>query len=217
LKLFDDLREAFEQDDLDIKKVGVEMPDVIQTIVTESGEKLPNPILWDMKTGENITTKDIEKAKKYREKYNTDTCIIVTTNRIPAKDSVNRRKGLIGKRDGILLVHHSLAVGMAEEIRAYTIEKTRLIKNNNGRESKETKLYDYITSPLRFRKIQKKMENRLKLEELIRKQEDYNKKAWKEQKKKIKECFDLDKDDQELIDSMTEKEELDGEGDTTDD
>jgi hypothetical protein len=170
-----------------------------------------------MKTGESITTKDIEKAKKYKEKYSTDTCIIVTTNRISAKDSKSGREGLIGKRDGILLVHHSLAAGIAEETRNCVIEKTRLIKSNNGRGSKETKLYDYITSPLRFRKIQKKMENRLKLEELIRKQEDYNKKAWNEQKKKIKECFEIDKDDQELIDSMTEKEEYDNEGNTMDD
>ena len=43
------------------------MPDVIQTIV-ENGEKIDTRILWDRKTGESITTEDIMKAKKYKEK-----------------------------------------------------------------------------------------------------------------------------------------------------
>jgi hypothetical protein len=37
------------------------------------------------------------------------------------------------------------------------------------------------------------MESKLKLEELIRKQDDYNKKAWSEQKKIIKESFEVTK------------------------
>jgi hypothetical protein len=49
------------------------------------------------------------------------------------------------------------------------------------------------------------MENRLKLEELIRKQEDYNKKAWNEQKNLIRESFTLDTDDQKTIDEITQQ------------
>jgi hypothetical protein len=77
MKLFDDLHTAFHQDDLVPKSVGVEIPDVIQTIITQSGERIRTPIVWDMKTGENITAKDMEKAKRYKEKYNTDYCIVV--------------------------------------------------------------------------------------------------------------------------------------------
>jgi hypothetical protein len=207
ITLFDDLHTAFPQDQLMPKIVGKEMPDVIQTIVTENGERIATPILWDMKTGESITTEDIKKAKKYKEKYSSDYCILVTTNGITSKDSKIRRAGLIGKRDGILLIHQSLAVGVAEETRNFIVEMTRLIKNNNGRASKEVRLYDYITSPLRFRKMQKKMESKLKLEELIRKQEDYNKKAWSEQKKIIKDSFEFDKDDQETINDITQQDQ----------
>ena len=42
---------------------GKEMPYVIQTIMTDKGEKIDTPILWDSKTGENIAPRDIEKAK----------------------------------------------------------------------------------------------------------------------------------------------------------
>ena len=186
MNLYEDLHKAFPQDDLVTKTVGVEMPDVVQIIVTESGERIPTPILWDMKTGESITTKDIEKAKRYKEKYNTDDCILVTTKSIIAKDTKNHKVGFIGKRDGILLVHKSVAVAISEETRNCIIKNTRLAKNSNGRSSKQIELYDYITNPVRFRKIQQKFENRLKLEELIRKQEDYNRKTWNEQKNIIK-------------------------------
>ena len=159
-----------------------------------------------MKTGESITTKDIEKAKRYKEKYNTDNCILVTATGIAAKDTKNRKAGFIGKRDGILLVHQSVAVAIAEETRNCIINNARLVKNSIGRSSKQVELYDYITSPMRFRRIQKKFENKLKLEEVIRKQEDYNKKAWNEQKKIIKETFEFDTEDEEKIKDITQED-----------
>jgi hypothetical protein len=81
---------------------------------------------------------------------------LLQQNRITSNDSKNRRAGLIGQRDGILLIHQSLAVGVAEETRNFIVEMTRLIKNNNGRASKDIRLYDYITSPMRLRKMQEK-------------------------------------------------------------
>ena len=171
IMLFDELHSAFPQDKLIPKTVGVEMPDVVQTVVVESGESIDTPILWDMKVGENVTAKDIEKAIRYKEKYNTDYCIVVTAKGITAKDSKNFRTGLIGKREGVLLVHSKIVVGIAELTRNFLIEKTRLMTNNNGRASKQVKLYEYITSSARFRKMQEKIEKKLKLNELQRKEE----------------------------------------------
>jgi hypothetical protein len=136
-----DLHEAFPQDNLEEKRVGEEMPDIIQTIVTENGKRIATPILWDMKTGE-IRTNDIEKAKRYKEKYNTDYCILVTQRLIEAKYTKNGIEGHIGRRDGITLLHTSIAGEMAEEIRNFVIKETRLVKNNNGRTSKQSKLFD---------------------------------------------------------------------------
>jgi hypothetical protein len=220
MKLFDDLHAAFQQDDLTPKKVGVEMPDVIQTVVTQNGERIRTPIGWDMKTGENISAKDIEKAKRYKEIYNTDYCIVVTAKGITAKDSKNFRTGLIGEREGVLLVHPKMVIAVAELTRKFVIEKTKLIKNSNGRESKQIRLYEYVTSSARFRKMQEKIEKKLKLDELQRKEEAYAKKTWNERKNLVQDWFDLDRDDQKMIDSMTEKEgddERNDEEDTSND
>ena len=65
--LFDELHKAFPQDNLIQKTNRVEMPDVVQTIVIENRDKICTQILWDMKTGENITGKDIEKVKNFKK------------------------------------------------------------------------------------------------------------------------------------------------------
>jgi hypothetical protein len=72
------LRDAFKNDDIREKEFGKEMADIVQTIVTDSGETISTPIVYDTKTGDSVTPKDIEKAKKYKTIHNTDYCIIVT-------------------------------------------------------------------------------------------------------------------------------------------
>jgi hypothetical protein len=169
-----------------------------------------------MKTGENITAKDIEKAKRYKEKYNTDYCIVVSAKGITAKDSKNFRTGLIGEREGVLLVNPKIAIALGELTRKFIIEKTKLMKSSNGIDSKQIRLYEYIISSARFRKMQEKIEKKLKLDELQRKEEAYAKKTWNERKKLIQNWFDLDRNDQKMIDSMTEKEEFNEEDDDED-
>ena len=207
IMLFEDLKNAFPQDHLVPKIVGVEMPDVIQTVVTNNGERISTRILWDKKTGENIIPKDIEKAKRYKEKYDTDYCIIVTANGIASKASKNYRTVLIGKREGVMLVHPKIVVGVAELIRNFIIENTRLINNHKGRTSKQISLYDYITGSARFRKIQEKMEKKLRLDELQRKEEAYIKKTWTERRQLIQAWFELEREDQDFICAITQNED----------
>lgn len=168
-----------------------------------------------MKTGETVPPKDIEKVKRYKEKYNTDYCIVVTEKGITTKDSKIYRTGLIGKREGVLFVHPKIVVGVAELTRSFLIEKTKLIKNNNGKVSKQTKLYDYITSDARFRKMQEKMLKKIKLDEIQRLEEAYMIKLWKEAKKLRQDWYDLDREDQENINEIIQEEgkndqEIDG-------
>ena len=44
------------------------MADIIQIIVTKTGERITTPIVYDKKTGDSVTAVDIVKAKKYKEK-----------------------------------------------------------------------------------------------------------------------------------------------------
>ena len=222
IMLFDELHKAFPQDDLTPKTVGISMPDVIQTIVTESKERISIPILWDMKTGENITSKDIEKAKKYKEKYNTNYCIVVSANGIK-KNSKYYKTELLGEWDGVISVHRKIAVVVAELTRNFIIENTKLIINNDGRASKQTKLYDYITSSSRFRRMQEKMKQKLKLLELQMEEEKQVKERWNDRKKIIQKLDELDKEDQNNIESITQAQEcnndqeIDGDQTRTDD
>jgi hypothetical protein len=204
--LYDILKDAFGQDDLDPKKVGVEMPDVVQTIILRSGEKIEPPIAWDNKTGDSVTQKDIEKAKRYKEICNTDCSIIVTAKGITAKDSEGGKIGLIGRREGILLVHPSIVVGIATLLRNSIIEKSKLRKTSMGRHSKEAKLYDYIASPSRFRRILERVEKKSKLEESLRKEEAYMRKSWSEKKKLIQSWFETDQNDEETINDIIQEE-----------
>ncbi len=183
------------------------MPDIIQTIVHETGDKICTPILWDMKTGETVPPKDIEKVKKYKEKYNTDYCIIVTANGITTKDSKMYNTALIGNREGVLFVHPKIVVGVAQLTRTFLIEKATLIKNNDGKVSKQTKLYDYIISSSRFRKMQEKMLKKIKLDEIQRLEEAYLIKLWKEAKKLRQDWYDIDREDQEIINSILQEDE----------
>jgi hypothetical protein len=204
LVLLEELRAAFPHDDLIPKKVGVEMPDVVQTIVTESGERIHTPILWDMKTGKDVKDKDIEKAKRYKEKYDTDHCIIVTSKGITARDSKSYRISIIGKRENVVLIHPKIVGLVGELTRSFIIEKTQAVNNSNGRDSKEKKLYDYITSSARFRKMREKIEKKLKLDELQRKEEAYVKKIWIERDGLIQGWYDLDKEDREMLGAITQ-------------
>ena len=58
-----------------------------------------------------------------------------------------------------------MVVLRAKLTRNFIIEKAKLIKNNNGKVSKQTKLYDYIISEARFRKMEERMIKKLKLDD----------------------------------------------------
>ncbi len=69
------------------------------------------------------------------------------------------------------------------------------------------KLYEYITSSARFRKMEEKMIKKLKLDDLQRREEDYLIKSWREAKKLRQDWYDLDRDDQENINVIIQKDE----------
>jgi hypothetical protein len=183
------------------------MPDVVQTIVTESGERIRTPILWDMKTGKDVKPTDIEKAKRYKEKYDTDHCFIVTSKGITARDSKSYRISIIGIRENVVLIHPKIVGLVGELTRSFIIEKTQAVKNSNGRDSKEKKLYDYITSSARFRKMREKIEKKLKLDELQRKEEVYIKKTWIDRRELIQGWYDLDEEDRERLSEITQTDQ----------
>lgn len=115
---------------------------------------------------------------------------------------------LIVKREEILIVHPKIVVAVAQLTRSFIIEKSRLIQTTNGKDSKETKLYDYITSQTRFRKIQEKMLKKIKLHEIQRREEAYITKLWNEAMKIRQDWYDIDREDEKNIDAIIEDEDF---------
>lgn len=199
IHLLDMLQSAFLDDKLTPKIVGVEMADVIQIVVTENGEKIVPPIVWDRKTSDKVTPKDICKAKNYKTKHNTDYSVIVTESGITTKDSHNT---VFGMREGIYLVHPTAVVDIARIFRSFIIESAKLSKSNKGRTSKHARLYDYLKSPEYARTIEMTRDANTKLDELQRKEENYHKETWTSRKKFLDEWRKICEQNQQKINDI---------------
>ncbi|HJR84985.1 MAG TPA: hypothetical protein VJ772_06405 [Nitrososphaeraceae archaeon] len=140
LVLQDELQKEFITDKFVSKKVGFEMADIIQTIVTEHGKELRTPIAYDKKMGNCVTKLDIDKAIRYKTVHNTDHVIIVTSKGI-------RNNRFTEKREGIMLVHPFVLLDVARAIRSLIIETAKYEKSSEALKEAEAKIYNYVTSP----------------------------------------------------------------------
>lgn len=197
--LLDQLKEEFPFDEITPKKVGESMADVVQIIVTDTGEKIGTPIVYDRKTGESITKLDITKAKNYKSVHKTDYSLIVTDKGI-------RNNRLTEEREGILLVHRTIVLDIARRIRSFLIETSRQAKSNVGKDSKQERLYGYFTSLEYTRDMETKLETKSKLDELQRKEEEYHKNTWIKRKELVEKWSDLDNNDTRTIKDITQED-----------
>jgi len=141
LDLYAALTEAFPSDLFRRQIRGVSSGDLVQQIRTTNAT-LDSPIVYDNKAANQVTKKDIEKAQKYQKIHGTNYVLIVSAN-LPKNAAPN---GLYGSKDGIILVHPSLVVEVARQIRSAIIEIARLSKSKQDRNGKEAKLYEYVIS-----------------------------------------------------------------------
>jgi hypothetical protein len=199
LILIDILQKEFRTDRIMSKNVGISMADVIHTIVTSKGEVIPTPIVYDKKLGEKVTKSDLEKAKNYKTVHNTDHSIIVT------KDIKNNC--LTEEREGILLVHPLVVIDIAKRIRSSLIETSKQTRNNISRDSKESKLYNYITSLEYTREMESRIDLKSKLDDLQRKEEDYHMTMWCRRKEFIDKWSQLDNKSDLVINDITQQDQ----------
>jgi hypothetical protein len=197
--LSEELRKEFPLDEVRTKKVGVAMADVIQTIVTNAGEKLLIPIVYDRKTGDSVTKLDIAKAKSYKTIHNTEYSIIVTDKGI--KD--NR---LSEEREGVLIVHPRIVVDIAKRTRSFVIEISKLTQCNKGRQTKQARLYDYFTSTEYYRDFEETNETKKKIDELQRKEEDYHKTMWNRRKEYVEKWFEINYKNERIVSDITQED-----------
>jgi len=178
IDLFSKLTQEFQQDFFSRQKRGKAMGDIIQRIRTAT-TTLEKPIVYDNKQSDNVTSKDIEKAKKYKDVHATDYVIIVSSN-LPKKDVKNR---LFGERDGILLCHPAIVVDIVKQIRRAIIEISKQSESRKDREAKEAKLYDYIRSQEFSAIVEELRDIYQKMADLQDHEEKAHVRLWKDRKK----------------------------------
>ncbi len=142
LDLLVTLRNAFQQDHIDRTPRGTAGSDIIQKIRTLSGTVLETSIVYDNKNAAVVTQHDVKKARDYMEIHGTDYVIIVASN-LPKRDVKN---GLYGEKDGVLLVHPSIVVEVANQIRNMVIKISKLSAGKQDQETKQSRIYDYVKS-----------------------------------------------------------------------
>jgi len=141
LDLYAALTEAFPTDHFRRQTRGISSGDLVQQIRT-ANSTLDVPIVYDNKSANQVSKKDIEKAQKYQKIHGTNYVLIVSAN-LPKNAAPN---GMYGSKDGIILVHPSLVVEVAKQIRTAIMEIARLSKSKQDRNGKESKLYEYVIS-----------------------------------------------------------------------
>jgi hypothetical protein len=212
LVLQDELQNEFKADKFTPKRVGVEMADVVQTIVTGTGQRLRTPIAYDKKMGNIITKLDIEKAKKYKTIHNTDHVLIVTENGI-------RTNRFTERRDGILLVHPIVLIDVARMIRSLIIETAKYAKNSEDLRKSEARLYNYVTSPEYNREWELIMDIKSQLDELQKSEDKRQNQSSEKRRKLIDKLYELIEKNHSVISNILHRDEKEDEAasDTEDD
>jgi len=207
LDLYSALTEEFPTDLFRRQTRGVSSGDLIQQIRAGS-YTIDIPIVYDNKAANQVTKKDIEKAQKYQKIHGTNYVIIVSAN-LPKNAVPN---GLYGSKDGIILVHPSLVVEVARQIRAGIVEIAKLSKSKQDRSGKEAKLYEYVISPefsLHFEAIARTNE---KLFSLQAKEEKEHQVLWTTRKvlidSLVKSYNDVSSGIESIIDSVLEQTDM---------
>jgi len=208
LVLQDELHKEFIDDKFMPKKVGIEMADVVQTIVTESGHPLRMPIAYDKKMGDTVTKLDLEKAKRYKTIHNTDYVVIVT-----AKGVRNNR--FTEMREGILLVHPIVLIDVARMLRTLIIQTEKYAKNSEALETKQAEIYDYVTSQEYNRAWELKLDIKSQLDELQTSDDRRHKQTSEKRRKLIDRLYELIDRDHFVIRDILEGDQIEKE-DTSD-
>jgi hypothetical protein len=175
--LLEDLREAFPEDQFTRQTRGISEGDIIQHIRTPFGALLKVPIVYDNKEVARVTRKEIEKQQYYKEHEQTDHLLIISPH-LP-KDIKN---GIWGRKDGISLVRRDIAVEVAQYLRGAIIEMSKSSDSKKNQETKQARIYDYVTSREFGRKIESLERDNSEMMKLQNKEEKDHQTMWKKRK-----------------------------------
>lgn len=200
LNLYLHLTEKFTLDYFKRQTRGSSTGDIVQTI-RHNGQLLDTQIVYDNKSGNTVTKKDIDKAKKYQKIHNTRYVLIVSSN-LP---KISVPNGYFATKEGIFLVHPSIVSEVANTIRDSIISVSKLSISNDMKNSKQEKIYEYLTSDQYLLNMENFLTMVEKLQRLQIKEEKDHQTMWNSRKELAQQILNIHIDLTSNVDSIMQK------------
>jgi len=140
INLLETLQEHFKEDSFITQSRGISEADIVQTVY-HNNKPLDIRICYDNKQKTMITKTHVDKAKKYQQIHNTK-YVLVVSSILPPKTVTN---SFFGVSDGIMLIHPKIVIEIVKLVRKNLIEIHTKATSEQNRDSKEAKLYEFIT------------------------------------------------------------------------
>jgi hypothetical protein len=144
LAIEENLRRAFPLDTIEEVKKGQRGGDVLQHVITRSGQTA-GTILWETKRAKDWSTQWIAKLKEDMRASGAAVGILVTMPGALPKEWPGA--ALFALHEDVWVTHASCAVGVAEALRIGLVDLHRQRAVSAGKGEKMEALYDYLTSP----------------------------------------------------------------------
>lgn len=200
IQLLETLSETFIADVFNTQSRGTSEADIVQTVYFDN-KPLDIRICYDNKQKTMVTKAHVDKAKKYQQIHNTKYVFIVSSI-LPKKDIPN---SLFGIKEGIFLVHPTVTIEIVKLVRENLIAIHTKNTSQENRDSKETKLYDFITGHQFALKLSVISNCYNKLDTLLKSEITSHNRNWKQRRKSLDELFRAKVDLEQEVSIITDK------------
>ena len=182
LAIEDALRRAFPLDSVEEVKKGQRGGDVLQRVVTRTGQEA-GLVLWETKRAKDWSTQWIPKLKEDMRACGAALGILVTMPGALPKDW--EAGALFGLYEEIWVTQASTAVSVAEALRSglLDVHKQRLLSAGKG--EKMEALYDYLTSPQFAQKLKAIYDSFSKMREELESERNTTMQRWARREKQL--------------------------------
>lgn len=171
------LKSQFPIDDIVPVKNGVRGGDIVQKVMTPSGQ-MAGTIIWECKDTKTWNDSWLEKLKSDKRSIVADIAVIITY----AMPKGIQRLGLV---DGVWIVDAQAYSGLALALRMHLVQLAYTKASVAGRGEKMEILYDYLTGTAFKQRIEGVVESFIAMEQELSKEMRFMERTWSAQKQNI--------------------------------
>lgn len=182
LAIEEGLKRAFPLDTIEEVKKGQRGGDVLQHVVTRSGQ-VAGTILWETKRAKDWSVQWIPKLKEDMRASGAAVGILVTIPGALPKEWPG--SAYFALHEEVWVTQASCAVGVAEALRAGIIDLHRQRAVSAGKGETMEALYDYLTSPQFAQKLKAVYETFKKMREELESEKNVTTQRWARREKQL--------------------------------